>query len=97
MKIVLLDPALQEFSDAVDFYNNESPGLGFEFADEIFHTIDRIKSMPDAWQKLSMRTRRCITRRFPYGIVYEQRKDELIIVSIMHLRRNPEIWKSLLK
>ena len=43
MKIILLDPALQEFSDAVDFYNNESLGLGFEFADEIFHIIDRIK------------------------------------------------------
>lgn len=97
MKIVLLDPALQEFSAAVDFYNSESPGLGFEFADEIFHTIARIEAMHGAWQQLSVRTRRCITRRFPYGIVYEQRKNELIIVSIMHLRRNPETWKSLLK
>lgn len=97
MKVVFLDPALQEFSAAVDFYNSESPGLGFEFADEVFHTINRIEAMPGAWQQLSKRTRRCITRRFPYGIVYEQRKNELIIVSIMHLRRDPEIWKNRLR
>jgi len=93
MKIVFLDPALKEFSEAVAFYNNESPGLGYEFADEIFHTIARIKAIPEAWQPLSRRTRRCITRRFPYGVVYQQRQAQLIIVSIMHLRRHPDSWK----
>ena len=82
MKTVILDPALREFSDAVAYYNRESPGLGYEFADEVFRTIARVATMPDAWPVLSERTRRCITRRFPYGVVYQQREDALIIVGL---------------
>ncbi len=93
MKTLILDPALREFSDAVAYYNSESPGLGYEFADEVFRTIARAAAMPDAWPRLSEKTRRCITRRFPYGVVYQQRDDALIIVSVMHLRRHPESWK----
>ena len=36
MKIVFLHPAVQEFSESVNYYNAESPGLGYEFADEVF-------------------------------------------------------------
>ncbi len=93
MKTVVLDPALREFSAAGAHYNKESPGLGCEFADKVFRTIARVAIMPDAWPALSERTRRCITRRFPYGVIYQQREDALIIVSIMHLRRHPESWK----
>ncbi len=60
MKIVFLDPALKEFSKAVVFYNEERPGPGYAFADKIFHTIARIKAIPEAWRPLSRRTRRCL-------------------------------------
>jgi len=94
MNTIILDPALREFADAVTYYNEESPGLGYEFADEVFRTIERLTEMPNAWPVLSKRTRRCITRHFPYGIVYQQRKDTLIVVSVMHLRRHPDSWKN---
>ena len=97
MNTIILDPALREFADAVTYYNEESPGLGYEFADEVFRTIERLTEMPDTWPVLSKRTRRCITRRFPYGIVYQQRKDTLIVVSVMHLRRHPDSWKNNVK
>jgi len=71
MNTIILDPALREFADAVTYYNEESPGLGYEFADEVFRTIERLTEMPDTWPVLSKRTRRCITRRFPYGVVYQ--------------------------
>lgn len=92
MNVRILSVAEQEFSDAVSYYNNESPGLGFEFAAEVQATIGRIKNNPDAWTLLSRRTRRCLTNRFPFGIIYELRQDEILIVSIMHLHRHPESW-----
>ena len=93
MKTVILEPALGEFAAAVAYYNGECPGLGYEFAAEVFRTIERVSAMPEAWPKLSRRTRRCVTRRFPYGIVYQQREDVLIVVSVMHLHRHPDSWK----
>ena len=46
MRVRILEIALLELEDAVDFYNNECPGLGYEFADEVFNTIDRVSHNP---------------------------------------------------
>ena len=92
MNVRILSVAEQEFSVAVSYYNNESPGFGFEFAAEVQATVERIKNNPEAWTLLSRRTRRCLTNRFPFGIIYQKRDDEILIVSVMHLHRHPESW-----
>jgi len=97
MKIEFLPPARAELTDAISYYNTQSEGLGYEFAAEIKRTLGRIAQYPDAWFKLSKRTRRCRTNRFPYGVIYQIREDTLLIVAIMHLSREPESWKSRLR
>ena len=94
MKVRFLEIAQAEFENGVDYYNQESPGLGYEFADEVLKTIARITSNPSAWQPLSKRTRRCLTHRFPYGVIYQIRADALMIVAVMHLHRHPDSWKN---
>ena len=91
-KIVFLEPAIEEFEAAIDYYNLQSEGLGFEFALEIKRTLERISQYPSAWHILSPNTRRCRTNRFPYGIIYAQREKKIIVVAIMHLHRAPQIW-----
>ena len=55
MKVKLLSVAEQEFVEAVDYYNDQCQGLGYEFAAEISNTIERIVSFPKAWTKISPR------------------------------------------
>jgi mRNA-degrading endonuclease RelE of RelBE toxin-antitoxin system len=31
-------------------------------------------------------------RHFPYGIVYEIQKDEIVIIAIANLHREPDYW-----
>lgn len=69
MKLRVLSSAEREFVAAVDHYNAERPGLGYEFADEVRRTFGRIQSFPDAWPLFSARTRRCIVSRLPYGVL----------------------------
>lgn len=90
---IFLDPAVIELNDAINWYNGQSEGLGFEFAAEVARTINRIVSNPNAWTMLSSRTRRCRTNHFPYGIIYQLRADTILIVSVMHLKRKPGSWK----
>ena len=97
MNIKFLNAAENEFVDAINYYNLQSEGLGFEFAAEVKRTFGRIIEYPDAWTRLSNRTRRCQTNRFPYGIIYQVRTDTLLIVAVMHFHRDPKIWKSRLK
>jgi hypothetical protein len=57
MKIEFLLPATAELTDAISYYNLQSEGLGYEFAAEVKRTLERIVQYPDAWVKLSKRTR----------------------------------------
>jgi len=67
MIVKFLSPAEQEFQEAIDFYNTQSEGLGFDFAAEVRRTIERILQYPNAWSPISTRTRRCRTNRFPWN------------------------------
>jgi plasmid stabilization system protein ParE len=97
MKIRFFGPAEAEFLEAVSFYNLQSEGLGYDVAVEVHRTIQRIIQHPEAWAKLSERTRRCRINRFPYGIIYQVREETLLIVAVMHLSRDPQAWKSRVK
>jgi hypothetical protein len=85
--------AERELNEAVDYYNESQRGLGLGFAKEIHRTIQNILSFPDAWAPLSAHTRRCLTNRFPYGVIYQITDKEIFIIAVMHLNKKPGYWK----
>jgi len=97
MEIIFLSPARDELTEAISYYNGQSEGLGYEFAAEVKKTLERIVQYPNAWFKLSSRTHRCRTNRFPYGIIYQIREETLLVVAVMHLSREPKTWESRLQ
>ena len=92
MKLVVLSCAERELVSAVDYYNEQCPGLGYEFAAEVQRGFRRIQENSSAWPVFSARSRRYLTDRFPFGILYESRSDCILITGIMHLRQDPVPW-----
>lgn len=97
MKIKFLEEAQLELDEAVEFYNQEYPGLGDRFLQEVLNAVDRIAQFPDAWHPLSQNTRRCQTRKFPYGLIYSKFDSEILIISVSNLHREPTHWKPRVK
>jgi plasmid stabilization system protein ParE len=89
--------ARKELNEAIDYYNKCQDNLGFEFAIEVYTAIQLILQFPKAWSSLSKNTRRCLTNRFPYGIIYQEEKEEIIIIAIMQLNREPKYWHGRIK
>jgi plasmid stabilization system protein ParE len=94
MDIRFLDIAQRELDEAVEYYNAESPGLGDQFLLEVLSTLERIRQYPLAWHPFTQNTRRCQTRRFPYGVVYQILESEILIVAVAHLHREPGYWQN---
>lgn len=40
---------------------------------------------------------RCITNRFPYGVLYQVRQEFILVSAIMHLKRDPKKWQERIK
>jgi len=94
MNVSLLKEAQFELDETIDFYNNQLKGLGDDFLNEFLSTVERICNYPDAWHLLSKNTKRCQTRRFPFGIIYSIQGDMILILSVSHLHRKPNHWKN---
>jgi hypothetical protein len=96
VKARLVSTAEKELQEAIEYYEAAEQGLGAEFLDEVEAALARIEAHPLAWTPLSPRTRRCRTHRFPYGLFYQIRADEILVVSVMDLRREPKRWEEYL-
>ena len=93
MKIRILACAEAEMAEAIDYYNAQYPGLGYEFAVKVKECLSLISSFPQAWPCFSKTTRRCLVNRFPYGILYQHKSKEIIVFAVMHLKCDPDKWE----
>ena len=87
------DAAL-ELNQAVDYYKNINPDLGLKFSNEIYLAIQRAISLPKAWTIIDNDIRRLLVNNFPYGILYSELKNEIFIIAVMHLHKQPNYWKN---
>lgn len=92
MTLHFLEVAKQELDETVAFYESQAPGLGQAFLSEMLASLELIRRYPTAWQSLSVHTRRCRLRRFPYGIIYHSDRSKILIIAVAHLHRRPGYW-----
>ena len=85
--------AEEDFFAAINYYEECKHGLGYDFSVEVHSTIERITSFPQAWTPLETDIRRCLVNRFPYGVIYAIENQEILILAVMHLHREPDYWK----
>jgi plasmid stabilization system protein ParE len=97
VNIVFLESAKDELNEAIEHYAQQKEGLGEEFAAEVRGTAQLIARFPEGWTKLSKNARMCRTKRFPYGLVYQVRQNEILIVAVAHLHCKPGYWKDRLR
>lgn len=93
MRITIHAAAQAELMAAIDWYELKEPGLGQEFAVEVVDALDRICEYPRAWPVVDGEVRRCLTNRFPFGILYAVKDDDLIVLAVMHGHREPGYWR----
>jgi len=86
--------AEKEFIDAINYYEGIEAGLGYDFAGEVLLCIQRILEYPQAWTGIDDQIRRSLVNRFPFGVLYSIEENEIYILAVMHLHREPGYWKS---
>jgi plasmid stabilization system protein ParE len=86
--------ALLEANESAKFYEERQDGLGMRFVEALTDAITRIRRTPELFGRVDDNTRKCRILRFPYGIIYRDKKQSVEIIAIMHLKRKPDYWKN---
>ena len=92
-RVVWHPAAAEEFIGAVEWYEQQRPGLGGEFAAACHSALALIGAQPHAFRLVHAEVRRVMLRRFPYAIFYRSREAELLVIAVMHERRDPRRWR----
>jgi plasmid stabilization system protein ParE len=79
---------------AYDWYEKQRIGLGEDFLLTLEDSYSKIARMPKAYQPIYKTVRRKLTCRFPYGIFFTILDNQIIVIAVMHTKRNPVDWNN---
>ncbi len=82
-----------EMSQAAAYYEAQQANLGGRFLTSVQDAINRIQINPLLFPVIEFDVRRCRTKTFPFDVLFQLHSDELVIVAIMHLHREPGYWE----
>jgi plasmid stabilization system protein ParE len=85
--------AEQGIEEAATWCEQQSLGLGQEFLDQVLRVFEKLSGQPTLYPEVHRKTRRALTRRFPFGVYYRLQGQSIVVVAVMHGSRNPRRWK----
>lgn len=91
--VVFQADAEAEMIEAAAYYEVQQCDLGRRFLASVQDAINRIVLNPQLYPIVEFDVHRCLTRTFPFGVLFRDRPDKIEVMAVMHLHRNPNYWK----
>ncbi len=92
MRAKFVAPARREFLKEVVYYNEQEPGLGAAFAQEVEEATARALAFPEAGSPATKNTKLVFVKRFPFSVVYRPDREGIVVFAVSHHSRKPEYW-----
>jgi toxin ParE1/3/4 len=97
-----LREALEEYEDAVSYYERVRFGLGDTFVSEVERVIELTLEFPEMGTLVAdtppeLGVRRRLVRRFDVEIDYLVSGDAIVVLAVFHCKRRPGYWKDRLR
>ena len=84
--------ALFDIEDIVLWYEEQRIGLSYDFELCLEAGIDTILRDPVAFQKRHKEVKVRFISRFPHGIHYRIKENEITVIGVFHTSRSPKNW-----
>ena len=91
-RLIVRKRAQSDLEAACAWYEEQEPGLGLQFLDEVDAALKAIREHPELFAVLQGTVRRSILNRFPFGIHYVHRGDTISVLAVVHVARHPSTW-----
>jgi plasmid stabilization system protein ParE len=87
-RVIVRPKAEADLSEASRWYEAQRPALGGQFLDEIRRVLTLLESSPERHPLYYRGFRRLLTQRFPYKVFYRIERNDVIVVRVLHAKRD---------
>lgn len=92
--LTIKEEAKKEIIEAYRWYENKQSKLGDRFVDAIDEYFSAILLCPKMFPVAFNRFRKAVVRTFPYIIVFEIEKNNIVVYAVFQTKQNPKKIKS---
>lgn len=96
-RVVVRTEAGDDVTEAADWYDERSPGLGDQFIDEVLKVLDALAENPLLNSRRHPRKdiRWRYPERFPYRVIYQvlEEHQTVLVAAVLHAARHDREWK----
>jgi len=92
--IYIRPEAEQDMRETYAWYETQMPGLGANFLLHVDAQLRSLQRNPSQYPVVHREVRRCLVRRFPYGIFYLVEDKRIVVLAVFHAKRDPKSWQT---
>ena len=92
-RLLFTSEAYEDIKCAYDWYESQRQGLGEDFLMLLEASCVEITGAPMQLRELYRSVRRKLMWRFPYGIFYRLKDSTVVVLAVLHTKRDPKSWK----
>jgi len=86
-KLQVKELAVTHLIEAFSWYESQKRGLGYDFLEEWESVAKYLTQYPENCQKRYKNFRQAMLKRFPYLVIYEVEKNNIVIYNVINARR----------
>lgn len=86
--------ALDDMSEALEWYQDISKELGEKYLSSVEDRFEFLEQFPEAFQVRYNNVRMAPLNKFPFAIHYMIDESKIVILRVLHTKRNPVNWKN---
>ena len=96
-KIIVEPEAEADIIAAAVWYEQRSPGLGWEFDRVVDACLAEVSRNPMRFPAVRKNARRALLRRFPFGVFFVVDEQSVRVIACLHARQDPAAWQRRLR
>ena len=85
--------AQAEYDADADVYEAQRRGRGQRFVAAVDRALSQLAGDADRWPEVEPGIRLAPVARWPYGIYYQTWPDQVMVLAVFHMAREPADWQ----
>lgn len=92
-EVVIQPEAEEDLEETFLWYEDKRKGLGHDYLLQVEAAMRYIERNPEIHPKEYRGARKHVIKRFPYKVIYIIEESKVVVIGVLHGKRNPRVMR----